>query len=118
MWLDGTPMDYVNWDLDQPGDVSYRRYGEIRSADGTWRDASSWRNYKPFICETPKGKTMQQTAACCSNVFVILSLISGSYLIDIFHSLLPEMPEQLPTVGKIHSWIIVLVGLIFQNGIH
>ena len=54
MWLDKTPMDYVNWDLDQPDDDSY---GEIRTGDGMWRAGRSHYD-RPYVCETPKGKTL------------------------------------------------------------
>ena len=57
MWLDGTPMDYVNWDPYELGDDSY---GEIRCEDGTWRAEHSYYS-RAYICETPKGKTMPQT---------------------------------------------------------
>uniref|UniRef100_A0A671TZA4 Mannose receptor, C type 1b n=1 Tax=Sparus aurata TaxID=8175 RepID=A0A671TZA4_SPAAU len=48
-WLDKTVLDYTNWALDEPEND----YGEISTADGTWKSGRRWHD-RGYICKTAK----------------------------------------------------------------
>uniref|UniRef100_A0A671TZD6 Mannose receptor, C type 1b n=1 Tax=Sparus aurata TaxID=8175 RepID=A0A671TZD6_SPAAU len=52
-WLDKTVLDYTNWALDEPEND----YGEISTADGTWKSGRRWHD-RGYICKTAKGKVI------------------------------------------------------------
>uniref|UniRef100_A0A3B5ADQ8 C-type lectin domain-containing protein n=1 Tax=Stegastes partitus TaxID=144197 RepID=A0A3B5ADQ8_9TELE len=53
LWLDRTVMDYTNWREEQFDS----NYGEISTSDGTWKADHGFYE-RPYICKTPKGKTI------------------------------------------------------------
>ncbi|XP_073485831.1 macrophage mannose receptor 1-like [Aquarana catesbeiana] len=53
LWLDSTPLDYVNWNTGEPSDQSDEDCVEMYATKGTWNNiyCSSYRGY---ICKRPK----------------------------------------------------------------
>uniref|UniRef100_A0A3Q3W748 Uncharacterized protein n=1 Tax=Mola mola TaxID=94237 RepID=A0A3Q3W748_MOLML len=97
LWLDNTAMDYSNWATDEPDSD----YGEINTADGTWKSGRRWHD-RGYICETPKGKMFPhggqdpRSRAHTSLIYVlIITAISTLMIIAFF--IYKKNPRPLPT---------------------
>ncbi|CAI9582018.1 unnamed protein product [Staurois parvus] len=53
LWLDNTPMDYVNWNTGEPSDQSDEDCVEMYATKGTWNNLYC-SSYKGYICKRPK----------------------------------------------------------------
>ncbi|KAM5158316.1 macrophage mannose receptor 1-like [Mantella aurantiaca] len=53
LWIDNTPMDYVNWGDGEPEERSNNDCVMIRSETGTWRIGRCYYDLS-YICKTPK----------------------------------------------------------------
>ncbi|KAM3929565.1 macrophage mannose receptor 1-like [Leptodactylus fuscus] len=53
LWLDNTPMEFVNWNAGEPSDQSEEHCVEMYSTKGTWNNIYC-SSYKGYICKKPK----------------------------------------------------------------
>ncbi|XP_072010311.1 macrophage mannose receptor 1 isoform X2 [Engystomops pustulosus] len=53
LWLDSTPMDFVNWNTGEPSDQSDEDCVEVYATKGTWNNIYCT-SYKGYICKKPK----------------------------------------------------------------
>ncbi|KAI9544497.1 hypothetical protein NQZ68_001370 [Dissostichus eleginoides] len=79
-WLDRSVVDYSNWRMDQPGDLTY---GAIRVGDGRWTTGNQLYD-RGYICKTAKVVNQQVTQTTVTpgmdpqtrgHVFLIVSLV-------------------------------------------
>uniref|UniRef100_A0A671TZF3 Mannose receptor, C type 1b n=1 Tax=Sparus aurata TaxID=8175 RepID=A0A671TZF3_SPAAU len=94
-WLDKTVLDYTNWALDEPEND----YGEISTADGTWKSGRRWHD-RGYICKTAKGKVIISIAnkqhpphlfkLKCQVILCILAILQVIFL----HTLLKRITRN------------------------
>lgn len=49
-WHDASPVDYTNWDVDQPNNVGGGEHcAHVRELDGTWNDEEC-EELHAFVC--------------------------------------------------------------------
>uniref|UniRef100_A0A671TZD2 Mannose receptor, C type 1b n=1 Tax=Sparus aurata TaxID=8175 RepID=A0A671TZD2_SPAAU len=89
-WLDKTVLDYTNWALDEPEND----YGEISTADGTWKSGRRWHD-RGYICKTAKGKDSRNRAHTTLIVVLIITAVAGLMAATFFFY--KKSAQPLPT---------------------
>uniref|UniRef100_A0A671TXN4 Mannose receptor, C type 1b n=1 Tax=Sparus aurata TaxID=8175 RepID=A0A671TXN4_SPAAU len=94
-WLDKTVLDYTNWALDEPEND----YGEISTADGTWKSGRRWHD-RGYICKTAKGKVIisidsRNRAHTTLIVVLIITAVAGLMAATFFFY--KKSAQPLPT---------------------
>jgi hypothetical protein len=69
-WVNGAPVNYVNWDVGQPDNASNEDYIEIRHDNGTWNDRGAATAREVFLQLNPAG--LNQSVCAGSNKTPIL----------------------------------------------
>lgn len=61
VWADNTPLDYQNWNVDEPNDSNgEEQCGEMYANDGLWNDLNCG-DATPFICKRVYHETIPKT---------------------------------------------------------
>ncbi|CAH2282335.1 macrophage mannose receptor 1-like isoform X2 [Pelobates cultripes] len=109
LWLDNSPVDYINWNEGEPSNHETEECVEMYSQEGTWNNmyCSSYRGY---ICKKPK--TIEPTIKPMENkeerkadtsshgatggvvIVVILVLVGGTFAV--YYFMKRKQKKQLP----------------------
>ncbi len=62
-WIDGSPLDYVNWAENEPNNPDYELCIEAFSQDGKWNDRTCDNYYSDvgYVCKAPKVQVTDPT---------------------------------------------------------